>query len=149
MVRRAIEENWERAMREIPPSEEKRRMLEDMPGYQGAFNRLHYRYVPIASNPVLEWIAAEIEQHCTSREDIAAAFALRVGVMTRLIAQRLGTDAFEMQEMHDAIALLVHRVLANDTSPAMKARIAPTSIQARVARRRKTARRRLRSLDGG
>ena len=89
MVRRAIEENWERAMREIPPSEEKRRMLEDMPGYQGAFNRLHYRYVPIASNPVLEWIAAEIEQHCTSREDIAAAFALRVGVMTRLIAQRL------------------------------------------------------------
>src|SRR5262249_13384606 len=112
-----------------------------MPGYQGAFNRLHYRYFPIASNPVLEWIAAEIEQHCTSREDIIQAFAIRVGVMTRLVAQKLGTGAFETQEIHDAIALLVHRVLANDTSPAMKARIAPTAIQARVVRRRKAARR--------
>jgi hypothetical protein len=32
-------------------------------------------------------------------------------------------------------------VLANDTSPAMKARIAPTAIQARAVRRRKAARR--------
>jgi hypothetical protein len=141
MVRRAIEEKWGREMREIPPPEDEQRMLEDMPGYQGAFNRLHYRYFPVASNPVLEWIAAELEQHGTSGEDIARAFAIRVGVMTRLIGQRLGAGAFEMQEIHDAIALLVHRVLANDTSPAMKARIAPTAIQARAVRRRKAARR--------
>jgi hypothetical protein len=141
MVRRAIEEKWGREMRALPPGEDERRMLEDMPGYQGAFNRLHYRYFPVASNPVLEWIATELEEYCTSREDIARAFAIRVGVMTRLVAQKLGTGAFEMQEIHDAIALLVHRILANDTSPAMKARIAPTAVQARVGRRRKAARR--------
>src|SRR5262245_60930387 len=148
MVRRAIEETWEREMRETPPQEDERRLLEDMPGYQGAFNRLHYRYFPIASNPVLEWIAAEIEQRCTSPDDIIRAFAIRVGVMTRLVAQKLGARAFEMQEIHDAIALLVHRVLANDTSPAMKARIAPTAIRARVTRRRKAARRGLAGSQG-
>ncbi len=66
MVRRAIEEKWGREMREFSPQEAERRMLKDMPGYQGAFNRLHYRFFPVASNPVLEWIASEAEDHGTS-----------------------------------------------------------------------------------
>jgi hypothetical protein len=141
MVRRAIEEKWGREMRELAPEEAERRMLEDMPGYQGAFNRLHYRFFPVASNPVLEWIASELEERGTSPDDIAKAFAIRVGVMTRLIARQLGADAFQMQDVHDTIALMVHRVLANDTSPAMKSRITPTAIQARVVRRRSPGRR--------
>jgi hypothetical protein len=148
MVRRAIEETWGREMREFSPREDERRMLEDMPGYQGAFNRLHYRFFPVASNPVLEWIASELEQHGTSPDDIATAFAIRVGVMTRLIARKLGADAFAMQDVHDAIAVMVHRVLANDISPAMQARIAPTAIQARAVRRRKAARRKLSARQG-
>ncbi len=148
MVRRAIEEKWGREMREFSPQEAERRMLEDMPGYQGAFNRLHYRFFPVASNPVLEWIASEAEDHGTSPEDIAKAFAIRVGVTTRLIARKLGADAFGMQDVHDSIALLVHEVLANDTSPAMKARIAPRTIQARIARRHKPARRKLSDRQG-
>jgi hypothetical protein len=143
MVRRAIEEKWGREMQEFSPQEVEQRLLEDMPGYQGAFNRLHYRFFPVASNPVLAWIASEVEERRTSPDDIAKAFAIRVGVMTRLIARKLGADAFAMQEVHDTIALMVHRVLANDTSPAMKARTAPTAIKARVVRRRKHARRKL------
>ena len=148
MVRRAIEEKWGREMQEFPPREVEQRMLEDMPGYQGAFNRLHYRFFPVASNPVLEWIASEVEERGTSPDDIAKAFAIRVGVMTRLIARKLGADAFAMQNVHDAITLMVHRVLANDTSPAMQARTAPTAIKARVARRHKPARRKLSDRPG-
>jgi hypothetical protein len=148
MVRRAIEEKWGREMQEFPPREAEQRMLEDMPGYQGAFNRLHLRFFPVASNPVLAWIASELEARGTSPDDIAKAFAIRVGVMTRLIARKLGADAFAMQDVHDSIALMVHRVLANDTSPAMKARIAPTAIKARVARRRRPARRKLSDRQG-
>jgi hypothetical protein len=146
MVRRAIEEKWGREMQEFPPREVEQRMLEAMPGYQGAFNRLHYRFFP--SNPVLAWIASEVEERGTSPDDIAKAFAIRVGVMTRLIARELGTDAFAMQGVHDTIALMVHRVLANDTSPAMQARTAPTAIRARVARRHKPARRKLSDRQG-
>jgi|GEM_PF-5343490 len=148
MVRRAIEEKWGREMQEFSPQEAEQRMLEDMPGYQGAFNRLHFRFFPIASNPVLEWIASEVEGRGTSSEDIAKAFAIRVGVMTRLIARKLGADVFAMQDVHDTIALMVHRVLANDTSPAMKARTAPTAIKARVARRHKHGRRKLADRQG-
>jgi hypothetical protein len=148
MVRRTIEEKWGREMQEFSPREAEQRMLEDMPGYQGAFNRLHYRFFPVATNPVLEWIASEVEERTTSPDDIAKAFAIRVGVMTRLIARELGTDAFAMQDVHDTIALMVHRVLANDTSPAMQARTAPTAIKARVARRHKHARRKLSNRQG-
>ena len=142
MVRRAIEEKWGREMQDFSPQEAERRVLEDMPGYQGAFNRLHYRFFPVASNPVLEWIESELA-HGTNTDDIAKAFAIRVGVMTRLVARKLGADAFDAQDAHDTIALMVHRVLANDTSPAMKARITPTAIKARVARRHKAARRKV------
>jgi len=148
MVRRTIEEKWGREMQEFSPQEAEQRMLEDMPGYQGAFNRLHYRFFPVATNPVLEWIASEVEERATTPDDIAKAFAIRVGVMTRLIARELGTDAFAMQDVHDTIALMVHRVLANDTSPAMQARTAPTAINARVARRHKPARRKLSNRQG-
>ncbi len=148
MVRRTIEEKWGREMQEFSPQEAEQRMLEDMPGYQGAFNRLHYRFFPVATNPVLEWIASEVEERATTPDDIAKAFAIRVGVMTRLIARELGTDAFAMQDVHDTIALMVHRVLANDTSPAMQARTAPTAIKARVARRHKPARRKLSNRQG-
>src|SRR5216684_88603 len=148
MVRRTIEEKWGREMQEFSPQEAEQRMLEDMPGYQGAFNRLHYRFFPVATNPVLEWIASEVEERATSPDDIAKAFAIRVGVMTRLIARELGTDAFAMQDVHDTIALMVHRVLANDTSPAMQARTAPTATKARVARRHKPARRKLSNRQG-
>jgi hypothetical protein len=147
MVRRAIEEKWGREMRDFSPQEAERRMLEDMPGYQGAFNRLHYSFFPVASNPVLEWIESELA-HGTNAEDIAKAFAIRVGVMTRLIARKLGADAFGAQDVHDTIALMMHRVLANDISPAMKARIAPTVIKARVARRHKAARRKVSGAQG-
>jgi hypothetical protein len=86
-------------MQQFSPQEAEQRMLEDMPGYQGAFNRLHYRFFPVATNPVLEWIASEVEERATSPDDIAKAFAIRVGVMTRLIARELGTDAFAMQDV--------------------------------------------------
>ena len=83
MVRRAIEEKWGREMQEFPPREVEQRRLEDMPGYQGAFNRLHYRFFPVASNPVLEWIASEVERG-TSPDEIAAAlrFILAAPAMT-------------------------------------------------------------------
>jgi hypothetical protein len=143
MVRRAIEEKWGREMRGHSPQDAERRMLEEMPGYQGAFNRLHYGFLPVASNPVLDWVASELEERGTPPHEVAKAFAIRVGVMTRLIARRLETGAFAMQDVHDTIALLVHEVLTNDTSPALKSRIAPTRIRARMARRHGHARRKL------
>ena len=60
--------------------------------------------------------------------------------MTRLVARKLGANAFGMQEVHDTIALLVHQVLGNDTSPAMKTRIAPTAIKAQCTDLTKLAR---------
>src|SRR5260370_36819665 len=120
MVRRTIEEKWGREMQEFSPQEAEQRMLEDMPGYQGAFNRLHYRFFPVATNPVLEWIASEVEERATSPDDIAKAFAIRVGAMTRLIARELRTDAFAMQDVHDTTAPMVHRGLRTDTAPAIE-----------------------------
>jgi len=143
MVRRAIEEKWGREMRKRPPRDAEQRMLENMPGYQGAFNRLHYRFFPVGSNPVLEWIASEFDEQGTGPDDIAKAFA-----MTRLVARKLGANAFGMQEVHDTITLLVHQVLGNNTSPAMKTRIAPTAIKARMVRWHKAARRRLSDRQG-